>query len=150
MKTKTPWTLGAVALASIALPIGVAAATSPYDDESPALMCGAGLTGDQFVRTELFFGLSKPGGRITKRQFDRFVDDEVTPRFPDGLTVLSGEGQFRLEDGEIIEERSKVIVLLHGGGDVESKEIDEIRAEYIDQHDQQSVLRTDEPSCVSF
>ena len=144
-------TLTAVALASVAVPIGVVAA-SPLDadDEPPALTCGDELFGDQFVRTELFFGLSRPGGRITERQFVRFVDEEVTPRFPDGLTLLSGEGQFRLDDGEIIEEKSKLLILLHGGEDVDSKEIEEIRAAYIYRFDQQSVLRTDEPSCVSF
>jgi Protein of unknown function (DUF3574) len=139
----------ALALATVALPIGFAA--SPVDDDDlTTLTCGDGLSGDEFVRTELFFGLSRPHGRITERQFDRFVDGEVTPRFPDGLTVLSGLGQFRLEDGEIVEEKSKVLVLLHGGGDVASKEIEEIRAEYIEQFDQQSVLRADAPACVSF
>jgi hypothetical protein len=147
--------LGATVTASLALPIGIAAAAhDPTDDrgtaQSASPTCGDGLLGDQFVRTELFFGLSRPGGRITEGQFARFVDKEVTPRFPDGLTVLSGLGQFRLESGEIVEERSKVLVILHGGDDVASKELEEIRYEYIDQFDQQSVLRTDEASCVSF
>lgn len=143
-------TLGAVALASVAVPIGLATASPVHQDDPPTLTCGDGLSGEQFVRTELFFGLSRPGGRITERQFAGFVDHEVTPRFPEGLTLLSGRGQFQLDDGEIVEERSKVLVLLHGGGDVASKEIEEIRAEYIDQFDQQSVLRTDASSCVSF
>ena len=147
MKLRSRLTIGAVALASVAVPISAVAAD---DGDPPALECGAGLFGDQFVRTELFFGLSRPGGRITERQFDRFVDEEVTPRFPDGLTLLSGEGQFRLESGEIIEEKSKLLILLHVGSDVDSKEIEEIRAAYIDRFDQQSVLRTDEPSCVSL
>ena len=137
-------------MASLAVPVGAAvASTGPEHDLPTASMC-EGLVGDEFVRTELFFGLSRPGGRITERQFDRFVDAEVTPRFPDGLTVLSGDGQFRLADGEIVEERSKVLILLHAGEDVDSKEIEEIRAAYIYLFDQQSVLRADERSCVSF
>ena len=140
-------TLAAASLAALALPIGVAAA---QDDEPTPLTCGTDLVGDQFVRTELFFGMSRPGGRITERQFADFVDDSVTPRFPEGLTLHSGLGQFQLGDGEIIEEKSKVLVLLHDGSDVASKEIEEIRGDYIDAFDQQSVLRTDEPSCVSF
>ena len=109
-----------------------------------------GLVGDELVRTELFFGLSRPGGRITARQFDRFVDADVTPRSPDGLTVVAGDGQFRLADGEIVEESSKLLILLHAGEDVDSKEIEDIRGAYVDRFDQQSVLRTDEHSCVSF
>jgi hypothetical protein len=43
-----------------------------------------------------------------------------------------------------------VLVILHGGDDVASKELEEIRSEYIDRFDQESVLRADEVSCVSF
>jgi hypothetical protein len=104
--------LGGLAAAALAVPIGIASADTDGDAVTePA--CGAELAGDPFVRTELFFGLSRPGGRISQRQFDRFVDDKITPRFPDGLTLLSGRGQFRLDDGDIVEEGSKVLVLLH-------------------------------------
>ena len=141
-------TLAAASLAALAVPIGIAAAAQ---DEAPApLTCGTELFGDQFVRTELFFGMSRPGGRITERQFADFVDDAVTPRFPEGLTLHSALGQFQLENGEIIEEKSKVLVLLHDGSDVVEKEIEQIRGDYVGAFDQQSVLRTDEPSCVSF
>jgi hypothetical protein len=141
--------LGGLAAAALAVPIGIASADTDGDAVTePA--CGAELAGDPFVRTELFFGLSRPGGRISQRQFDRFVDDKITPRFPDGLTLLSGRGQFRLDDGDIVEEGSKVLVLLHEGGDSRSADIDAIRAEYVDQFDQQSVLRTDTTSCVGF
>jgi hypothetical protein len=141
--------LGGLAAAALAVPIGIASAdTDGNAVTEPA--CGAELPGDPFVRTELFFGLSRPGGRISQRQFDRFVDDKVTPRFPDGLTLLSGRGQFRLDDRDIVEEGSKVLVLLHEGGADRSAAIDAIRAEYVDQFDQQSVLRTDTTSCVGF
>jgi hypothetical protein len=141
--------LGGLAAAALAVPIGIASADTDGDAVTePA--CGAELAGDPFVRTELFFGLSRPGGRISQRQFDHFVDDKITPRFPDGLTLLSGRGQFRLDDGDIVEEGSKVLVLLHEGGDSRSADIDAIRAEYVDQFDQQSVLRTDATSCVGF
>ncbi len=141
--------LGGLAAAALAVPIGIASA----DTDGNAVTepsCGVELAGDPFVRTELFFGLSRPGGRISQRQFDRFVDDKVTPRFPDGLTLLSGRGQFRLADGDIVEEGSKVLVLLHEGGASRSAAIDAIRADYVDQFDQQSVLRTDATSCVGF
>jgi hypothetical protein len=47
-----------------------------------------------FLRTELYFGSSKPDGSvITLEQFQHFLDQEITPRFPDGLTLLTGLGQ---------------------------------------------------------
>src|SRR5688572_26537686 len=48
------------------------------------------------ARTELFFGLARPdGSRVSVDEFQQFLDQEVTPRFPAGLTLLGGDGQFR-------------------------------------------------------
>ena len=71
--------LATASLAAFALPIGIAA---DKDDEPAPLTCGTELVGDQFVRTELFLGMSRPGGRITERQFADFVDDSRTPASP--------------------------------------------------------------------
>ncbi len=108
-------------------------------------------TGETFLRTELYFGSEKPGADVTKEQFDGFVDGEVTPRFPDGLTSLAGYGQFKGSDGEIVEERSFVLILLYPPDDKEANgEIEEIRAAYERAFDQESVLRVDSRERVSF
>jgi hypothetical protein len=65
-----------------------------------------------FVRTELYFGTAKPNGAVTEAEFRDFVDRQVTPRFPDGLTLLKGNGQFRGEDNIVIKEQSFVLILL--------------------------------------
>ena len=50
---------------------------------------------EPFIRTELFFGADKPDGtEVSEEDFQDFLDKKVTPLFPDGLTVLSGKGQF--------------------------------------------------------
>jgi hypothetical protein len=54
--------------------------------------------------------------------FQGFIDLQVTPRFPEGLTLLAGNGAL----------------------------VDEVRAEYKGAFQQESVLRVDEHSCVSF
>lgn len=107
---------------------------------------------DAWNRTELFFGTDKPGPDVTDYQFTRFVNDVVTPRFPDGLTVLAGNGQWKGEDGKIVKERSKILVLLYPqDGEKESnKLIEEIRDKYEKQFQQESVLRTDSTEHVSF
>ena len=48
------------------------------------------------LSAELLFG-RKIGDRIgvSEADFRRFVDQEVTPRFPDGLTILDATGQYR-------------------------------------------------------
>jgi hypothetical protein len=123
----------------------------PAAEEADATksFCPAG--GTAFARTELFFGLSRNAGpNITEAEFGGFVDTKVTPRFPDGLTVVDGDGQFRGESGEVIKEGSKLIILLHGGSNAESKKIEAIRTDYKTQFQQESVLRTDIVNCVSF
>jgi hypothetical protein len=113
--------------------------------------CRGPVDASTFARTELFFGLSRPGGVITDDDFKNFVDARVTPRFPDGLTLLSGVGQFRDSSGTTIVEGSKLLVLLYPRSDRGASErIEQIRNDYRWQFQQQSVLRADDLSCVSF
>ena len=103
-------------------------------------------------RTELYFGSQKPDGSVvTEVQFMRFVDEVITPRFPDGLTVLTGYGQFRNSQGVIVRERSMELILLYPihMRDADRK-IEEIRAAYKQAFQQESVLRVDSLAAVSF
>ncbi len=125
-----------------------------HHDRHPAMAaasphCPEGA--ESWSRTELYFGLSRPDGtEIGAAEFERFVDREVTPRFPDGLSLLEAEGQWRGADGAIVEEDSRVLVLLHPGTPDVSGELEEIRDAYVQAFDQESVLRVDGASCVSF
>jgi hypothetical protein len=126
-------------------------AQKPVESASKYSFCSAQLKGETFARTELFFGLSKPdGSTITEEEFQYFLDTEVTPRFPDGLTLLTGTGQFKDSSGAIIEEGSKLLILLYPFSNESSQSIQQIREAYKSSFQQQSVLRTDEQSCVSF
>ena len=103
-----------------------------------------------FVRTELFFGTAKPVGAVTPDEFKCFVDAAITPRFPEGLTVIPGRGQFTGENGVLVKEDSYVVVLLYpvDGQKASSARIDEIRRLYMREHQQESVLRVDDPFLV--
>ena len=129
----------------------VAEQTDASADTAPARgeRCAAD---DVFVRTELFFGLSRPdGGVISEDQFKVFVDNRVTPQFPAGLTLLSGAGQFKYSTGTFVSEGSKVLILLYAADDpLADRRIDRIRRQYKAEFDQESVLRADDLSCVSF
>src|SRR5215208_5718736 len=73
-----------------------------------------GPLGSSYMRTTLYFGLNRKGGTISRTQWKTFVRDEVTSRFPQGLTVWEAGGQWRRADGTIVRERSKVLLLVHG------------------------------------
>jgi Protein of unknown function (DUF3574) len=87
---------------------------------------------------------------VTPDEFRRFLDDVVTPLFPDGLTVTRVDGQFRGEDGVTIKEDAYVLVLMYPaeGLKASSANIDLIRRIYMRQHQQESVLRADDPYLV--
>ena len=104
-----------------------------------------------FARTDLFFGRARPGGEVTEAQFKAFVDQQVTPRFPDGLTLLAGVGQFRDASGATRVEGANLLILLYPHGDARAdRQIEAIRHDYRQRFEQQSVLRADSMSCVSF
>jgi len=114
-------------------------------------LCEHEIKGTIFTRTELLFGLSRLSGpNISESEFQAFLDTEVTPRFPDGLTLLSGNGQFRDSAGNTIREGSKVLILLYPFSKHRSKLVDEVRDAYKTAFQQESVLRVDERLCVSF
>lgn len=107
---------------------------------------------DKYTRTELYFGRSLPdGSTISEAEWTKFLNDVVTPRFPDGFTVLDGFGQYRDKSGRTVKEPSKVIVFLYSRRTqkTSSTKIDEIRAAYVKLFSQESVLRLDFRSSVN-
>ena len=106
---------------------------------------------DRFVEYQLFMGRNGPDGEIVDDEaWDTFLTDTVTPRFPDGLTVLDGRGQWRGSDGLIKKERSKLLVILAQPGDDKMRLIDEVSDEYKRRFSQESVLQVVDDACVSF
>jgi hypothetical protein len=110
------------------------------------------ISGEVFARTELFFGSSKSdGSTVTDEEFERFLKREITPRFPDGLTLLIGTGQFKNSKGEIIQEKSRLLILIYPFEESGSSErIEQIRDAYKSAFSQESVIRADSLSCISF
>ena len=103
-----------------------------------------------FARTELYFGTAKSDGTVvTEEEFRAFIDQVITPRFPDGLTVLKGDGQFRLDDDTVIKEQSFVVILLYSTETQKesSRRIEVIRQLYLNLHD--STCTTRNRCCAS-
>jgi hypothetical protein len=125
--------------------------TTPMTHEAPQeLPAIPGIDAQLFARSELYFGSERPGRDVSRREFNRFLDAEITPRFPDGLTLLTGRGQFSEADGTLVEETSFVLILFYPYEDraESSALIEEIRRLYVSEFDQESVLRVDDPRPV--
>ncbi|MDC0768873.1 DUF3574 domain-containing protein [Streptomyces sp. HD] len=110
--------------------------------------------GEPYVETQLFFGTARPDGgpAVTDAQFMAFVDKEVTPDFPDGLTIQTGRGQWRDASGTIEKERSYELILLYPQAQASSsdRKIEEIRRDYEKAFGQESVGRVDDRARVDF
>jgi hypothetical protein len=104
------------------------------------------------LRVELIFGRSiKGGGTVSESAWRRFLDEEVTPRFPDGFTVLDARGQWRsLGAARITKEASKVLVVALPDEAGRRARIEEVAAAYKARFRQQSVVSLLSPSCVAF
>lgn len=111
--------------------------------------CPAGT--DRFVEYRLFFGRSQGAVEtVTDAAWREFLAEEITPRFPDGLTVLDAAGQWRDSSGTLVRERSKVVLVLAAPGAAGMQHTREIAQAYRRTFGQESVLRTISTACVSF
>ncbi|CAI1202142.1 DUF3574 domain-containing protein [Serratia quinivorans] len=107
--------------------------------------------GDPMMQTTLYFGLNRPTGPvISTAEWQRFVDQQVTPRFKDGLSVFDAKGQWLGNDGKLARENSKALMLIHAQGKESETNIEALRSSYKQQFAQDSVMRVDTPVCVAF
>ena len=113
---------------------------------APACRSGAA----PLARVDLLFGTSgKDGSTVAEADWQAFLDSEVTPRFPDGLTVLSGTGQW-LSGDRVRKEGSRVLIIFYQRAADSDDKIDAIRSRYKMRFQQESVMRVDGLSCVAF
>ena len=100
---------------------------------------------------ELVFGRGSDGALgVSEAEFRRFLSREVSPRFPDGLTVVNAKGRWTQSPNAAIGERPKlVMIVLRGGADDQAK-LEAIRTAYQAQYHQQSVLLPTGPECISL
>ena len=106
-----------------------------------------------WLRTELHFAIARAGevDASALARWQRFLDEEVTARFPDGFTVFDGYGQWRRPSGtDVGRLDSRVIVILHPDDADARERVEAIRRVWKAQTGQQSVLRATQPADVSF
>jgi hypothetical protein len=107
-----------------------------------------------WVDTRLYFGLGpadQPAQGISETAWRDFLDKEVTPRFPDGLSVIDIYGQWQGKQ-EATPERlhSKLLVIDYPDTDANRSKIEAIRAAWKQRTGDQSVLRVTQAADVSF
>jgi hypothetical protein len=94
----------------------------------------------QHIQARLFFGLDGPEGAIDDGEWNAFVEHVVTPRFPEGLTIVEATGQWQGRDKRVSRESSRVVEIIHAESRDAARRVTEIAAEYKRRYRQESVL----------
>ena len=100
------WTAAAAAMIFVAGVLTGGHWQTPVDAQGFSVVMECGTTSASQVRTTLYFGLARSKGSVSELEWQIFLRDEVTRRFPDGLTVWEAEGQWRTSAGSIDHEQS--------------------------------------------
>ena len=120
---------------------------TPLPAPAPVVACGNASAAQ--LRTTLYFGTTRPTGAVSDLEWQLFLRDEVTRRFPDGLTVWDAQGQWKTPRGTIDQERSKVLLLVHPDTVKARDAVQEVIERYRKAFEQQSVLWETASVCVS-
>ena len=127
MSRRAVWTAALTTWAAIAACAGGAA-----QGPAPVVRCEVGDS--TMVRDVLYFGRSRPaGGTVSDAEWQAFLSEVVTPRFPAGLTVVAATGQWRGENGTVEQEQSEIMTLFHAGDDAARRGVEEVMAELPDE-----------------
>lgn len=116
-----------------------AAALDCAADEKPAL------------RSTLYLGAGIPGGgRVDAAAWQDFLASEASTRFPDGLTWFDGHGQWRSDREGLVQESSRVLVLLHTPDFLTRQRVDAIAVAYKKRFSQEAVLLERSAICMAL
>lgn len=129
--------------------MAAACTSQPAPGPTPVAACAVGDTA--LIRDVVYFGRNRPGGgSVSDAEWQGFLNEVVTPRFPAGLTVVQASGQWRGQSGVVEQERSEIVTLLHAGDAAARRSIAELAAEYKRRFQQEAVLRERTPTCARF
>jgi hypothetical protein len=133
--------LAASSLAAIVL-VATTAAAAPRG-------CPGGLR--PASTAELFLGRDTGWtGQVSDADWRSFLAAEVTPRFPDGLSVNDVYGQRRSPAGAFVRQNAKALFIVLAGRPDEQQRLDMVRDAYERRFHQQAVLLVEEKACVGF
>ncbi|MCC5888126.1 MAG: DUF3574 domain-containing protein [Gammaproteobacteria bacterium] len=104
------------------------------------------------LRSELFFGMThRRGAAIAEADWEDFLANSVTARFPDGLSVIEARGQWRNPGtGALVRQPARVLLIIHPDDARSDASLEALREDYKARFDQISVLRVTQPVCMAF
>ena len=111
---------------------------------TPKSACPAGQS--RVATAQLFLAGPAPKDPAA---LSRFVAAEVTPRFPDGVTVVEGGGRWTGAENRMIRDASKVLLIVMPAKGAHHR-IEAVREAYRRDFGQDSTVLLPPPSCVAL
>jgi hypothetical protein len=113
------------------------------------ISCPAPLSAGETA--ELLFGRNI-GDRegVSEDAFRAYVAEELATRFPKGLTITDASGRWLGNDGKLIAEPSKLVMIVLSGEADEAAKLDAAREAYKRRFQQEAVLLIRRKACVGF
>lgn len=138
-----------VALGMTVFALFLSACTQTGAPSQPPLVaasCAAPLK--PALEVNLYFGRDRPGGMVSEAEWATFLAQEVTPRFPDGLSVINVAGQSRAASGPIERERTKLLIVVVFDAPAHQPKVAAIVEAYNKRFTQIAVFRTEHAVCA--
>lgn len=128
-------------------PAGCAAVGLPQ----PAPQC-LGAEAQPAVLIRLFFGRDIQGrSEVSEEQWQRFLREELSARFPQGLSVIDAQGAYQdRRTLGLVGERAKIVLAVAGDPTAALRNAREAAAIYRQRFNQQSVGIVYDEVCASF
>ncbi|MBV1837630.1 DUF3574 domain-containing protein [Acetobacter estunensis] len=118
----------------------------------PTLRTCSVLNAAPSLQVTLMFGMMRSDGSpVPESAWQAFLRTDITPRFPDGLTVLPAQGQWRERTtGAIQSEPSRLVWIVTSDTTNLPQRLEAIRAAWRSRFDQQSVGVSVAAACSAF
>jgi len=102
-----------------------------------------GANNEIYLKTELFFGLDVNGKTLSRKKWDRFVEEYIAPKFETGFTILDADGCYYGSSGKFVQEHTKVMIIVHHPDKTIDDNIRYLIKTYRELYHQESVLRVE-------
>lgn len=102
------------------------------------------------VMDSLYFGTSMPQDHVRPEDWQGFLSEIITPRFPEGLTSWTALGQWQNGAGLIQKENAYILHIAHPDSPQTDTAIRDVVSVYKTRFHQEAVLRVRSHACISF
>jgi hypothetical protein len=106
----------------------------------------------RYTIAQIFFGRDIPGrGMLTEAEWDDFAARTVTAQFPEGFTVIDGQGQWYDQgSGKLVHEQSKILIVAADPDSDLRTRLGSVITIYRTQFKQRSVGVITSEACAAF